>query len=116
MQAIKLKKSDLTLIDSIDLSITESDAFVVTSFLDSTNSDNYILQFSVTPATKQIPYIKTEEFAITIREKVDLTAVGPYEKTLVDQGKDKGQHNYKDKSPYRPRSLTEGFKELKSSK
>lgn len=116
MQAIKLNKSSLSLIDSITLSVNESDAFAICNTLDSSLNDSFTLNFSISPATKQIPFLKPEEFAVVIREKVDLTAVGPYEKTLVDENKDKGQHNYKDKVPYRPRSLTEGFIELKNSK
>lgn len=116
MQTIKLNKNSLSLIDLINVSVNESDAFIVDNSLDSLRQDNFVLSFIISPAIKQIPFLKPEEFAVTIREKVDLTAVGPYEKTLVDENKDKGQHNYKDKVPYRPRSLTEGFIELKSDK
>ena len=116
MQLLKFNKNTFALIDSVSLSMTESEAMTISDYLDSYRNDSCDLPFSIKTSSKQIPFLNEEDFAISVRERVDLTATGPYERTIADENKDIGQHNYKNKSPYRPRALTEGFIELKDEK
>ena len=113
MQISKLKKSDLSYITSIHLTMSDALAMAISDYMDSIRTDEMTLSFLITPTAKQVPYLKPEDYSLVIREKVDLSATGPYERTIADEDKDVGQHNYKNKYPYRPRGLTSDFIELK---
>lgn len=112
MKLLKISQS-LPSIDIKTLSLTESFGMTISSYLDSVLYSSSELPFSISVSNKQIPFILEEEYALSVRNKVDLSATGPDVVTLTEEGKDTGSHNYKDRSPYRPRVLTEGFIEIK---
>ena len=108
----KLDKDTLSLVDNKHMAISNVQSLVIQHIHDNSVSDESTLVFSIEVAKHHAPYIEEEEFVVAIREKVDLTARGPYDITLRNIGKDKGWEDYKDSSPYRPMELPEGFREL----
>ena len=113
MKISKIRKSDFSFITSISLIMDDGKAMTVSDYMDSTLTANEELPFVITPSKKQVPYLNPEDYSLVIREQVDLSATGTHERTIADENKDVGQHNFKNKYPYRPRGLTSDFKELK---
>lgn len=116
MKLAKINHNTLSLIDTIELTMSHAVSFTISDYLDITSlsrKDSQVLNFTITPTTSQIPFIKNESFVTVAREKVDLSSVKQYDKILANEDRDTGQHNYKDSYPYRPRNLIDGFVELK---
>jgi len=83
----------------------------VSHYTDSIKGSTTTLPFTFEAVEKYVPSINVD-FCTVIRKKVDLTAVGPNEKTITDIGNDVGSYKYTNKSPRRPSELLSGFKEL----
>jgi len=116
MQLIKFNHTTLAEIDTITLSLVNSESLIVSNYLDITSlsrKNNQTLTFTIESASAQVPFLKNESFALSLRDKVDLSATGPFDPTLTFEDKDNGQYDYKDSLPYRPRNLIQGFTELK---
>ena len=62
------------------------------------------IPFTIEGSSTGIPLLDPNEYMITIRERVDMSAQGPDDVIIKNAGKDIGQENYKDKSPYRPKN------------
>ena len=117
LSILKLKKSDLTIIDTKVLQNNSNGyALVIDNYSDSFLFSNATLQFAITPAKYNVPYIKEEEFCIVIRERADFSAIGPNSNQLTMAGEDLGEYKHYDEAPYRPNPLPIGFTELKGYK
>jgi len=116
MKLIKLNRNTLTLIDTIQLIMSNSMSFTISDYLDLiylSRKDSQTLSFTIEPVQAQVPYIKNESFVLVVREKVDLSATQPYDQTLAFEDKDTGKHDYINSYPYQPRNIIQGFTELK---
>ena len=113
MQIQKINKNNLDLIASINLTMDSSEAIIISNSTDASKTSSEILQFTITPTQNQVPYLNQEDYSIVIREKVDLSVSGPYERTIADESNDSGKKNNTNSYPYVPRGLTADFIELK---
>jgi hypothetical protein len=107
---IKFDKS-LSLIDSE--AILVSDSMAIDHYADTIKTAEGEISFQISATNCQIPEIDEVEYAVVIREKVDLTAQGPNDVMIKNRDKDTGNKNYKDHVPYIPVDLPPGFIELK---
>jgi hypothetical protein len=110
---IQFTKSTLVSGSTKELAMSNVSALIVDHTADVVKSSSDTLLFTISMAPTHAPYIKEEEFVIVIREKVDLTARGPNDIFIKNAGKDVGEYEYVDSSPYRPLEMPIGFKELK---
>jgi len=108
---VKFNKSNLSKVSSKDLFLENSWGLTITQFYDAILPYSHSFPFEISVAKEHAPYIK-EDMVVVIREKVDLTAVGPNDVTIKNIGKDDGGENYIDVKPYRPKDLPPGFEEV----
>lgn len=99
-------------IDLIQAGMVSSDGMSISHFADGPKSTEATLTFEIEGVKENVPSIQETEFCLTIRKKIDATAVGPNEKNITDTGDDLGRGDYKDRSPRRPSDLPPGFTEL----
>jgi len=99
-------------LDVVNSGMSKSSSMTISSYADTSASTEATLQFSIEPVREHIPYIKEVEFCVVIREKVDLTAIGPNEGTIKKIGNDMGKYEYKDNVPSQIIDLPPGFTEL----
>jgi hypothetical protein len=78
---------------------------VISQIADMTKSYSNTLTFTISSGDKHVPYLEETEMVVVVREKVNLTDHGqnPVENTSSDRNK----------RPYRPANLPQGFVELK---
>jgi len=110
IQIIKFNKS-LSVIDSETIEVSES--LTIDHFSDVIKSAEGEFEFVISATNCQIPEIDEVEFAVVIREKVDMTAQGPNDVTIKERDKDSGTKDFKDHRPCIPTDLPPGFIELK---
>lgn len=101
----KFNTEELNEIDNITLALSNANALIISNIADMTKSYSNTLTFTITSGNNHVPYLEDTEIMVVVREKVDLTAHGPnpVENTTSD----------KNKRPYRPVNLPQGFIELK---
>ena len=109
----KFDKVSLTEIDSKVLSVSNVQGMTIQHIFDNSISDAYMIPFYIEIVDGHVPYIEVEESMVVIREKVDATSRGPNDIKITNVGEDIGKFNYKQKVPYRPWELPQGFTELK---
>jgi len=108
----QFSKDTLTEIVNIDTNMSASTGMTISHFASSVKSTKATLPFTIEGTEKHIPYIEDVSFAVVVRKRVDLTAIGPNEKEIKDVGKDVGKYDYADRVPRRPSDLPPGFEEL----
>jgi hypothetical protein len=109
----KIDKDSLTEIDSVSLAVSNVQSVIIQHVYDSTISDASIIPFQIDIADGHAPYIHEEEFMVVIRERVDATSRGVNDIEITNAGEDIGEFNHKNRVPYRPWELPQGFRELR---
>ena len=111
----KINKDDLSQVSSIDLLQTgqiETIGMTISHFADAVISTEATIPFEIEAVEEQVPTISDVDFFLTVRKKVNMTAIGVNGKTREDIGEDLGKDNYVDNVPSRPLDLPPGFKQL----
>jgi hypothetical protein len=117
IQRIKLHHIDKATLDinqTLDISelgMESSIGFTISHYLSLYNSAEATLPFEIEGVNKHITSIKDVEFALVIRKKIDLTAIGPNGNTINNAGNDSGRYG-NNRHPYIPLDLPSGFTEL----
>ena len=110
-----INKEDLAHLDSIDLvqtGLTRTDGMTISQFASNVKSTESTINFEIDIVKEQVPQIDEVEFCLTVRKKVNMTAIGVNGKTRKDIGEDLGKDNYRNNVPARPLDLPNGFTEL----
>jgi hypothetical protein len=84
----------------------------VSQFASNVKSTESTIDFEIDVVKEQVPNLKEVDFCLTVRKKVNMTAIGVNGKNRTDIGEDLGEDNYKDNVPARPLDLPSGFTEL----
>ena len=111
----KFLKSDLSLVDSIDLEaagLTQTDGMTISHYADALKSTEATVPYEIVVLKEHVPRLVDTDFCLVVRKKVNLTAIGVNGKNRTDIGDDLGRDNYKDSVPPRPLDLPPGFNEL----
>jgi len=107
---VKLNKS-MTLIDSEEVEVFE--AMTIDHYSDVIKTAEGEIEFIISSTNCQIPAIDEVEYAVVIREKVDLSSNGPNDVLIKEKNKDTKTKDFKDHKPCVPTSLPPGFIQLK---
>lgn len=114
MSIIRIQKNTLDIDtnwgDNGSVKFTDNpETFTIDHFSGASTSDSSILSFSVTPTDSQVPFLNKTEFVQVIRNKVDVSANGPSQKSAKDAGVLKKSQDL----PISPKQMPLGFIELK---
>ena len=109
---VKINKNTFDIIDTINLGMS-CNAMIIHNQLDSINSTDLTIPFSISVSRSQVPSLKEVKFCLSTRSKVDLTANNVNNIIITNEDKDVGNINYHDTQPYTPRNEPYGFIELK---
>ena len=107
-QIVKINKS-MSLIDTEDVEMF--DAMTIDHFSDVIKTSQGEIEFIISSTNYQIPEIDEIEYAVVIREKVDLSSHGPNAASIKE--KDIKAKNFKDHKACVPTDLPSGFIQLK---
>ena len=110
IEILKFNKS-LSIIDSE--SILASDSLTIDHYSDVIKNAEGEIEFVISSTNCQIPEIDDVEYAVVIREKVDMTAQGPNDVLIKERDKDNGNKNFKEHRACIPTDLPPGFIQLK---
>lgn len=107
-----MNKVDLSYEDSfnvIEAGMSNTNSMTISHYPYSNKTTEATLPYEIEITGNHVPYAKEVEFCVVLRTKVDLTAIGPNERIIKDNGKDIGKYRYHDVSPQRPHALPQGF-------
>jgi len=110
-----IEKDSLSKLGSINLvetGLTQTDGMTISQFASNVKSTESTINFEIDVVQEQVPNIEEVEFCLTVRKKVNMTAIGVNGKTRKDIGEDLGKDNYRDNVPARPLDLPPNFVEL----
>jgi hypothetical protein len=110
IQIIKFNKS-LSLIDEDAIEVSEG--LTIDHFSDVIKTAEGEIEFVISSTNCQIPEIDDIEYAVVIREKIDMSAQGPNDVMIKERDKDIKNKNFKDHKPCIPTDLPPGFIQLK---
>jgi len=118
MSVIRVKKSTLAIdtdwgdSGSADF-LSFPDTFSIDHFSGASTADTGTLSFTLKPASKQLPMMYEPDFVSVVRQKIDITTVGPDKQDATDADYDVGKHDYKGRLPRQRKQLPLGVSELK---
>ena len=84
----------------------------ISQFASNVKSTESTINFEIDIVKEHVPQITDVDFCLTIRKRVNMTAIGVNGKTREDIGEDLGKDNYRNNVPARPLDLPPGFTEL----
>jgi len=99
-------------IDLIRSGMASVDGMTVSHFANGTKSTEATIPFLIEGSAENVPSIQDVDFCLTIRKKINATAIGPNGKEIKDKGSDFGRGSYKGDKPTRPLDFPPGFTEL----
>ncbi len=110
-----INKSDLSYVNGInvlDTGLTKSNGMTISHFADATIITDATIPYEIDIVKEHVPIIKEIDFCLTVRKRVNMTAIGVNGKTREDIGEDIGKDNYVNNVPARPLDLPPGFNQL----
>lgn len=111
----KLNKDSIQIVGQEEIPLESVNGMTINHFADITNHSLEI-PFSFSPVSNNLPHLQEEEYVVVIREKVNFSDNTPSEIQTKNNGKIKGQKNYKESIPYGHKNGIAIFKELRGVK
>ena len=111
----KISKEDLSQVGSIDLGqsgMANTSGMTISHFASALKSTEATIPFELVSVEEHVPVNIDVDFCVTIRKKINLTAIGASGKTRTDIGEDIGEYDHTDNVPSRSLDLPPGFQEL----
>ena len=110
-----IDKDDLSYLDEIDLiaaGLLETSGMTISHLASNVKSTEATINFEIDIVKENVPVINDVDFCLSIRKKVNMTAIGVNGEIIEDVGEDLGRGGYEDVKPVIPPDLPPGFKEL----
>jgi hypothetical protein len=111
-RVVVISKNSMEIVALRNVIMSDPEAMSISHYAYSGKSTMATLPFTVNGVSSHIPHILETDFAVSVRQKVDLSACGPNEVLVRHTGDDKGRYDYHDVAPRRPTDLPPGFIEV----